>query len=57
MKLVTLHMLPKGAHVAPARERGLKFNGYLFLLDVDGVAPARERGLKLKLIINNKKGE
>ena len=50
-------MLPKGAHVAPARERGLKFNGYLFLLDVDGVAPARERGLKLKLIINNKKGE
>ena len=33
--------------VAPARERGLKFNAIGSELDKIDVAPARERGLKL----------
>ena len=32
--------------VAPARERGLKFQRVYNIIDRSGVAPARERGLK-----------
>ena len=41
----------RSASVAPARERGLKFDCGAYLSHVAGVAPARERGLKCQFQI------
>ena len=38
--------------VAPARERGLKYQLALAVINTIKVAPARERGLKLRIFLN-----
>ena len=49
MKYLNYNLPKEPKHVAPARERGLKFGSAAGAFAGGVVAPARERGLKYKL--------
>ncbi len=54
IEIALLISMPKGARVAPVRERGLKFFGFAFQRPLSHVAPVRERGLKSSRLVYDK---